>query len=119
MFINDAYNDPSALKQISSMIERHNQLVEEINSIESLQKSKEEKIEQLKSDITHELTFLRTRVSDIKELVEKAEKYKLSISKDFKRIIKTDSFNRLSRRIDNLNFENRMSRSEFYRVLER
>jgi hypothetical protein len=119
MFLQDAYNDPTAIKQISSMIERYNQLLEDIKMVEDLQKSKDDKLNALNSEMTNELSLLRSRVSEIKELVDKTTKYKILVGREFKTIIKTDSFNRLSKRIDNLNFENRMSRAEFYRALER
>jgi archaellum component FlaC len=119
MFITDTSGDPSAVKQISSIIERYNLLVNDIKSIEDLQKIKDDELKQLNNTMNNELLLLRARVSEIKELVDKTTKYKIFVGREFKQIIKSDSFNRLSRRVDNLNFENRMSRDEFYKALER
>lgn len=119
MFLSETAKDPSAVQQISSIIERYNQLVNDIKSIEELQKTKEYEINQLNTEMNNELLVLRERVSEIKALVDKTTKYKNFVGKEFKKIIKTESFNRLSRRIDNISFENKLSRDEFYRVLER
>jgi hypothetical protein len=118
MFIEDSSNETIA-KQISSIIERYNVLVQEIQSIEDLQKKKDNDLLQLKTFTDYELGSLKSRITDIKLSLELLSKIKNFVGKDFKKIARTDSFNRVSRRIDNLNFENRMSRGEFYRVLER
>jgi hypothetical protein len=118
MFIEDSSNETIA-KQISSIIERYNLLVAEIQSIEELQKKKDNDIMQLKTFTDYELRSLGSRINDIKLKIDTLSKIRNFVGKDFKKIARTDSFNRLTRRIDNLNFENRMSRGEFHRVLDR
>jgi hypothetical protein len=119
MFLSDTARDPTAIEQISTMIERYNQLIIDIKSIEDLQKRKDYEIEQLKMVADTELAILRNQISEIQLLVDKATRFKTVIGKEFKRVIKVDSFNRLSKRVDNLNFENRLPRQEFYHLLER
>ncbi|MGV8162605.1 MAG: hypothetical protein ACP5N2_04710 [Candidatus Nanoarchaeia archaeon] len=119
MFMPNAMKNPSAVEQISSMIERYNQLVEDIKYLETLQRRKDLEISLLKKQMTSELSELKAKVFDLKELLIKAEKYRNSVGRDFKQIIKTDSLNKLSRRIDIIDFENKMPREEFNHLIER
>ncbi|MFA6072714.1 MAG: hypothetical protein WC758_01210 [Candidatus Woesearchaeota archaeon] len=113
------YSSPSAINQISSMIERYNQLIEEINKLEDLHKIKEIEIKTLKTESETEFILLREKIFEITKLVEQATKYKTIVGSEFKQIIKVDSFNKLKRRIDVLDFENKISRSEFNHIIER
>jgi len=119
MFMPNSEKSPTAVEQISSMISRYNELVEDVRYLEDLQKKKDYELLQLKRQMTFELSELRTRVHEIGILVDKAAKYKVNVGREFKQIIKTDNFNKLSKRIDALDFENKMSRDEFFHLLER
>ena len=118
MFMHQASADPTALEQISLMINKYNQLIVEIKSIEELQNKKNSEIEQLKKEMDSELSELRLKSSELKSLVDSATKLKVNVGREFKQIVKTDTFNRLSRRVDALNYEQKISRDELYRTIE-
>ncbi|MGV8168734.1 MAG: hypothetical protein ACP5N3_01630 [Candidatus Nanoarchaeia archaeon] len=112
-------NSASSLEQVSIIINRYNLLVESINNLEIMQNKKELELEQIKRQTDYELEALRLKLAELKLLLDKASKYKASVSRDFKQIIKADSMNKLSRRIDAIDFENKISRDEFNHILER
>lgn len=111
--------DSTAVQQISSMINRHNNLIEDILSLEKLQEKKEMEIQQLKEITANEILDLKLKISDLNKKIDTAVKIKIALGREFKQIVKTDSFNRLSKRIDSLNYEKKLPRDEFNHLLER
>jgi len=111
--------DPTALEQISIMIKKYNQLVLDVQEIETLQVRKNQEIEQLKERMDFEIRDLRDKSRELKLRIEVVTKFRTNVAREFKLLVKKDTFNRLSRRIDSLNYENRISHSELNNLLER
>lgn len=117
MFMQNRAADPTAVEQISGMINRFNQLTVEVKNIEELQKRKILEIENLKKNMEIELSELRGNLDELRKIIDSATKIKTAVGREFKQIAKTDAFERLSKRIDSQNYEKRISRQELYRKL--
>ncbi len=119
MFAEDPSKNISIVDQISTMIARYNELAEEAKALEIAQQKRENEVKSFKTEINAELIELRTRLDAIKQLIDVTTKQKMNVGSEFKQIIKQDQFNKLSRRIDSLNYEDKLSRDELYRKVER
>jgi hypothetical protein len=119
MFAEDPSKNISVLDQISSMIARYNDLAEEVKTLEIAQQKRENEVKTFKTEIDFELAELRKTLDTMKKLIDVATKQKMNVGSEFKQIIKQDQFNKLSRRIDALKYEDNLSRDELYRKVER
>lgn len=111
--------DPTALEQVSIMIKKYNQLVNDIKELESIHLKRNLEIEKLKEQMNSELSELRLKSNELKMRVEVVTKFRTNVAREFKQIIKKDALNRLSRRIDLADYENRISRNELNNLVDR
>lgn len=111
--------DETIAKQITSMIERHNMLVEEINTLDREHTQKNAELEIFKQNVQTTLEILRRNLDEINSLVEKTQRYKKAVANEFKQIVKADSLARLNSRINNLHLEENIFRKELYSWLEK
>lgn len=111
--------DPTALEQVSIMIKKYNQLVNDIKELESIHLKRNLEIEKLKEQMNSELSELRLKSNELKMRVEVVTKFRTNVAREFNQIIKKDALNRLSRRIDLADYENRISRNELNNLVDR
>jgi hypothetical protein len=119
MFEVSAQNSQMVLDQISNLVNRYNEIAADVQNLENLQAKKEIEVKRVKAEFNADIEELKRQLAELKELVSKATRYKMNVGSDFKQIIKKDSFNKLSKRIDALNYENNISRDELYKLIER
>jgi predicted nucleic acid-binding Zn-ribbon protein len=119
MFMEDPSRNVSIVDQVTALINRYNELAEDVKSLEEAHKKREQEVNLFRAEINNDLQGLRQRLGEVKSLVDRAAKQRLNVGSDFKQIIKRDQFSKLAKRIDSLNFEDKISRDELYRLIER
>lgn len=109
----DVYGDIS--KQVRTLINRYNMLVSETEALQKECAERDEKVEALKEEIGKKIEELKSNIEETSEGINHTDAKRKEVSKDFRSLVKKDAVARVERRIDNLKFEEMISREEFYR----
>lgn len=106
------------LKQIKTLIERHNFLVDQVSILEIEFKEKYEKLHEFKKILQTDIKLQKQALERNTQLIQTAEIIKKATSKNFKQIIKKPAMNKLEQRIDDLNYEDFIYRAEFLKKID-
>ena len=122
MSIRNKYDENSDLLpggvQKNVLVNRYNELAGISDESRKLIRLQSSKISNLRKDIVRDIDFLRNELNSVNGLLDAAIGFQKETSSDFKFLVKKDSFDRLSNKIDRLDFENLISRREFDRLRE-
>jgi len=105
-------------EQARTIVKRYNLLAINIVNLEKDFDKKTEIYQNTKEEIEQELAMLKQRIIQITEQIKKVDEYKKNLARDFRYIIKLDSMNKLTRRVDKLKYEEFVVRDELYRLIE-
>ncbi len=106
-------------EQIRVIIERYNNLELAFRDVEKACSDRNRQVQISGDLIFADMKSVREMLDRIMFLMDKLEKERVSLSKEFKKIIKIDAQKRLERRVDQLKYEEYISKDELYRLLER
>ena len=104
-------------EQVKILIERHNFLVDQIAILEDSFFEKEKYLDELRRSILDDLSSHKELLAQNQELLRVVKKLKKDASADFKQIVKRPVFNKLEKRINDLNYEDYVFREELMRRL--
>jgi len=105
-------------EQARTIVKRYNLLATNIVNLEKDFDKKTEIYQSTKMEIEQELLTLKQRIVQITEQIKKVDEYKKNLARDFRYIIKIDSMNKITRRVDKLKYEEFVVRDELYRLIE-
>jgi len=105
-------------EQARTIVKRYNLLATNILNIEKEFDTKTEIYQNTKQEIEDELTSLKQRIVQMTDQIKKVDEYKKNLARDFRYIMKIDSMNKLTRRVDKLKYEEFVMRDELYRLIE-
>lgn len=102
---------------IKNIIERYNFLVQLSDNISNEINQRDIALNTFKSELKQDFSELKKNIQEFLVLLEEAEKNKNILINNFKDIIKKDAIERLNRRIDNLNYEQLVTKNELYKYI--
>jgi hypothetical protein len=105
--------------QIRIIIERYNELELSFRAVERECEERDIMAAGFEEDIISEIKNVKDTLKKIGMLMGKIEKERLLLAKEFRKSVKTDIMKRLEKRVDQLKYEEFISKDELYRLLER
>ncbi len=105
--------------RIRLAIERHNDLELAFRTVENECDERDVLAARLREDIETEIKNVRDTLKKISSVIERIERERALISKEFRKIVKADMQKRLEKRLDNVKYEDYISRDELYRLIQR
>lgn len=108
----------SKLELVSIMIERHNFLIDQVSKLEKVFEEKNNRLDLFKEEVKKDIDKQKKLLEENKELFEVLEKVKKDVVADFKQVAKRPLFEKLTKRVNELKYEEFMHREELMRKLE-
>jgi len=114
-----ANDTSSSLKeQLTDTVNRYNSIAERILVLEKESSERDSRISRLKDDMRAESEHLKSLIKEIKSIMDSTLMLKTELTKEFKGIVKEDAFTRITRRIDNKDYEKNISKAKFKELLD-
>ncbi len=105
--------------QLSIIIERYNELELAFRAVERECNNRDVQASRFKEEMEAEMNSVKDMLEKIRGLIIRIEKERTSLAKEFRAIVKQDLQRRLEKRVDQLKYEEYISKDGLYRLLER